>query len=262
MKKSLKICMCLVLMVSILITSTVSVFASPDKSISVYLQDYTKINIVGKGALAGAATGIIGAFGSDKGSKVTYDNISRKRMSFDEEPQIIDGRTYVPIRAIAEELGYTVSWDGANQCVILSTVIDTAASRYEDVIQYERFIDLFKDLQTAGTQKKFTRLSGINKYSSTGDVQYIIDNYPHLEVKIKMYIGNNRSILSVTPHSSRSTIGTSKTGIVSTHTADCAATIINGRTLVPLRTVSELLGLDIKWNGDTRTIQISGVLID
>jgi peptidoglycan endopeptidase LytE len=33
-------------------------------------------------------------------------------------------------------------------------------------------------------------------------------------------------------------------------------TIINGSTLVPLRTIFEELGADIKWNNDTRTVTV------
>jgi len=38
---------------------------------------------------------------------------------------------------------------------------------------------------------------------------------------------------------------------------DVPAKIINGRTLVPLRFVSEALGCKVDWNGDTRTVTIS-----
>ena len=38
----------------------------------------------------------------------------------DADPFIMNDRTMVPIRVIAETLGYTVSWDGPNQCVTMS----------------------------------------------------------------------------------------------------------------------------------------------
>ena len=33
---------------------------------------------------------------------------------------IVEERTLVPIRAVAEEMGYRVSWDGANQVVTMT----------------------------------------------------------------------------------------------------------------------------------------------
>ncbi len=41
------------------------------------------------------------------------------------------------------------------------------------------------------------------------------------------------------------------------HAIDVPATIINGRTLVPLRFVSEALGAKVKWDGSTQTISIA-----
>lgn len=35
----------------------------------------------------------------------------------DSDPVIVSGRTLVPIRAVAEELGYTVGWDGDTRCI-------------------------------------------------------------------------------------------------------------------------------------------------
>lgn len=39
------------------------------------------------------------------------------KVNFDVEPQIIDGRTMVPVRAIFDSLGAVVKWDGNNQMV-------------------------------------------------------------------------------------------------------------------------------------------------
>lgn len=42
---------------------------------------------------------------------------------------------------------------------------------------------------------------------------------------------------------------------------DVPAKVIDGRTMVPLRFVSEAMGADVVWNGDTQTITISGKAI-
>ena len=40
-------------------------------------------------------------------------------------------------------------------------------------------------------------------------------------------------------------------------TLDVEPKIINGRTMVPVRAASELLGLKVDWNGDTNTVTIT-----
>lgn len=49
--------------------------------------------------------------------KIKIDN---KRIYPDSAPMIVEERTLVPIRAVAEEMGYRVSWDGANQVVTMT----------------------------------------------------------------------------------------------------------------------------------------------
>lgn len=46
------------------------------------------------------------------------------------------------------------------------------------------------------------------------------------------------------------------TYINNSYTMDVAPTVINNRTLVPLRAVAELIGADVKWHGDTKTITV------
>lgn len=48
-------------------------------------------------------------------------------------------------------------------------------------------------------------------------------------------------------------------GWESEYYTDVPAQIVNGRTLVPLRAVSELLGCDVDWNDSTRTVIIKSV---
>lgn len=49
-----------------------------------------------------------------------YDGYVREQYPMDTAPVIIDGRTLVPARALAEGLGFTVSWDAANGQAIFS----------------------------------------------------------------------------------------------------------------------------------------------
>ncbi len=57
---------------------------------------------------------LITALGTFNGIKVVYND---KAIDFDVPPQIINDRTMVPLRAIFEAIGATVSWDGETRTV-------------------------------------------------------------------------------------------------------------------------------------------------
>ena len=65
-------------------------------------------------------TFVVPTFAAEKPIKVRLMNymdsngkwVKEKYIEFDVEPQIIDGRTMVPIRAVVEELGWSVFWQG------------------------------------------------------------------------------------------------------------------------------------------------------
>lgn len=54
------------------------------------------------------------AFAEDEGRVITV-NLDEAPIAFDVPPQLIDGRTMVPLRKIFEALGATVSWDDETQ---------------------------------------------------------------------------------------------------------------------------------------------------
>ena len=108
-------------------------------------------------------------------------SIDGNYIKFDVQPQIINGRTLVPMRKIFEELGATVDWDDSTQ-----TAIGT------------------KD----NTVVKFT----INDYT--------------------MYKNE------------------------SAKTLDVPAQLINGRTLIPLRAVSEAFDCQVGWDGNDSIVSI------
>ncbi len=108
--------------------------------------------------------------------KVTLDG---KRLPFDQAPVIVNGRTLVPLRAIFEALGATVSWNDSTKTV------------------------------TANKQNTTVSLT-INESD--------------------MYINNKTISLDVAP------------------------ALIGGRTLVPVRAVSEAFACDVKWDDTTKTV--------
>ncbi len=80
-------------------------------------------------------------------------------------PVVIDGTTYLPVRAISSSLGLNVDWNGDTQTIILSTKADESVKNNDDVNSdfkktmddYELFIDNY--------------VTYMNKYKS-GDLSF------------------------------------------------------------------------------------------
>lgn len=123
--------------------------------------------------------------------KVTVE-IDGKTIEFDVAPQIIDGRTMVPLRKIFEEIGASVKWDNDTQTV------------------------------SARKNKKTITLT-----IDTADLQ----------------IDKGKTDDAGNP-------------IVETVALDVPAKILNGRTLVPVRAISESFGLDVQWNETEQKVVI------
>jgi hypothetical protein len=116
--------------------------------------------------------------------KITINGEAKK---FDVMPQIIDGRTLVPMRAIFENLGASVGW--------------------------------YDETQTAFAMKD--------------------------DVSIVLQIGNTIMAKSITN-------GESETIVL-----DVPAQLINSRTLVPIRAVSEAFDCNVDWIEETQSVIIT-----
>ena len=108
--------------------------------------------------------------------------IDGTKIEFDVQPQIINGRTLVPMRKIFEELGAVVDWDNTTQTAI-------------------------------GTKENMV-------------VKFTINDYT-------MYKNE------------------------SANTLDVPAQLIDGRTLIPLRAVSEAFDCHVDWDGNNSSVYIS-----
>lgn len=121
---------------------------------------------------------------------ISFDNgeikiyINGKRIFTDSVPIIVEDRTLVPIRAIAEEMGYDVGWNGDEMLVTLE-----AQGGYP-ILHY-------------------------NIFSSTA-----MKNYEKFEL-------------------------------------DVPPTIYRDRTYMPLRSATEAMGADVKWDGTLKRIDIT-----
>ncbi len=111
-------------------------------------------------------------------------SLNEQPMNFDDVPQIIEDRTFVPMRALLEALGAQVDWDSANRQAI-----------------------------------------GVTS-----------------SMKLQMIIGSPQAYINgaAFPLEDRD-----------------KARLLNDRTYLPLRFVSEGMGYDVEWVGETRTILIS-----
>lgn len=111
--------------------------------------------------------------------------VNGKKVGFDVEPQLINGRTMVPMRAIFEALECDVEWDNDNQQI-------TAAKEEDDVVT--------------------TIVMQIDKNS--------------------MMVDEEEKVLDVAP------------------------TLVDGRTLVPVRAISEALGVNVEWHNPIQAVDI------
>ncbi len=107
--------------------------------------------------------------------------VDGNKVYFDQLPAIVNDRTLVPLRAIFEALGATVSWDGATRTV--------------------------------------TGVKG--------------------DIKVNLTIDSDQLYVNGTPK-----------------TIDVPAMIINDRTMVPARAISEALGCFVDWDAAIRTVKI------
>jgi hypothetical protein len=51
---------------------------------------------------------------------VTGGRYGRVRYTLNQEPRIVDSRTFIPLRFVSEHVGYTVAWDGATQIITIT----------------------------------------------------------------------------------------------------------------------------------------------
>lgn len=108
--------------------------------------------------------------------------VDTSKVETDTPPMVVDGRTLVPVRAIFEAIGATVTWDSATS---------TATGIRGDIV-------------------------------------------------VSIQINNTTAYVNGEPR-----------------TLDVPAQLINGRTMVPARFISESMGCDVTWHQDTATVGVA-----
>ena len=118
-------------------------------------------------------SGVIG-YASPKTIEVIFNNMKIKvngnDIKSDTEPFVYENRTYVPLRAVAENLGADVYWDGATNMVSIQD------SRNEKISDY------YDSIYLLGTSTRLTEISDslfgcLNILAYESRDSYVFDNY-------------------------------------------------------------------------------------
>lgn len=198
-------------------------------------------------------------FAADKPIKVKLCNymdssgkwVKEKYIKFDSQPIIDNGRTLVPIRAIAEELGYIVSWDGKTNSAVITYKIAEYGGKAEEYYskknQTLRFANLIYRIEAKNSSIPsnfvYARKEGFN-YSETETVASIgeIFNTPGYRLaEVRFWLNSKEAQLMVGNVALQSFP-------LTFYRMDVPAKIVKERTLIPLRAFGEMLGLDVSWD--------------
>ena len=193
--------------------------------------------------------------------------VESKYIKFDVDPVVENGRTLVPIRAIAEELGYEVEWEPGNRknLILIHTDLlsydiksDRVTTYFENNNQLNSFIYSVRQCQDGygknidGSKRK-SGLSSDFMECSVDDMLYNPRKITATSVGAQCYL----TIGSKVGSSGIAMGGSANYGIIYDYVMDVTPKVVNQRTLLPLRAVGELLGLQVEWDGTNRTVIIT-----
>lgn len=208
--------------------------------------------------------------------------VDSKYIKFDVDPIIIDGRTMVPIRAIAEELGWRVKWqslgENSGKVGLYNNVpsgfdFDTNPQLLAYVYNMRKNIDgkspSMKGDEIVGMYRRVRDTSGttplveipynIDKVLYSGKKIFFTVNIHVYDTDLPDVRGNVNG--EYIPNDFYAHIFNVDNGTELDYTygtsGDVQPQIIDGRTLIPLRAFGEVLGLDVSWDNNTRTVIIS-----
>ena len=190
------------------------------------------------------------SYASNNASSITLQignttaTVYGKQAVLDAAPVIIDGRTMVPIRFIAESLDCTVDWDAQNKTVT--------------ILQYKNFgfsgaVSGVPDTVSEGFSEGFS--GGVSDEVSGGVSDEIISNWGK---RVILQIGKNAVAVDDITYDTVTTYPKGFDLLKSTNAVqiDAAPVIINGRTLVPIRVIAENLNCKVDWDAQSKTVTI------
>lgn len=201
----------------------------------------------------------------------------------DAKPIIVEGRTLIPIRAVAEAIGYKVEWLGDTAEIVLTSRVSMKGNEYDEFRGYparynqaQSIYSCFKDLEAgkglSKTAPGFTKVG--KKVNCAKFTEFVTGHGGHFENVIKMGVNNVNATSTVRSdfkplQNLNSLWGFGErnydlykkydnTGYMVAHyKMDVAPLVVNGRTYIPLRAATELMGMDVKWDNETRTVTIT-----
>lgn len=161
---------------------------------------------------------------------VIADLTTSDEISLDVPPQIIDGRTLVPVRAVSECLGCNVNWDDEKQIVIIESVSDNNTEEPNGTpLPTESTANLIEynaeNEQYASYMKEFKLLDSAKNSEGNYDITYTLQTYLEgrglVAVEFKCLDENGREV---------DRFGSSFRGTDYTWSSHEAKTTISGKT--------------------------------
>ena len=207
--------------------------------------------------------------------------VDSKYIKFDVDPIIIDGRTMVPIRAIAEELGWRVKWlsygEGSGKVQLFNNV--DSGFDFNTNPQLNSFVyNLRKNIDGKYISIKGDEVMASRMYTQGGKSTEIMKGPYNIDDVLysgkKIYFNVNIHVSDKKLPQERGNISgkyisndfyasilNSENGLQTIYSygtsGDVQPQIIDGRTLIPLRALAEIMGLTVSWDDATRTVTIT-----
>lgn len=201
------------------------------------------------------------------------DLVNEKYIDFDVEPQMINDRVMIPIRFVAEELGYKVGWIDNNivgKVVTVFTVVEKKELDNGLLNKNTQLKSVFSLIEDIDSGKKVPNFSNnVLRFSikQPENYQKINKNVNFNTILNCNYIGVEGSFAvqrksGMTVDYCLDVYGRNEDFkvvelIETSYIFDVLPQVIDGRTLVPLRAVGEMLGLEVEWDGVNRIVTLS-----
>lgn len=173
-------------------------------------------------------------------------------------PMVVRERTLLPIRGVAEKLGYEVNWSNIDRRV---DIIKTSKDFGDKLpAQGDRVFNTLVDNCSDGGNK--------NEYMSTTYYYFSLKNMDkealnkfkerileHQELKYGAYlrIGDSKGVAYVA-NANRFGIDEARVN----YQMDVPPCLYKDRTLLPLRAVGEMLGFKVTWDGNAGAVYLDG----
>lgn len=249
MRKVISLLLCLVMIFSI----TIPTFAA-EKPIRIKLCNYTDTtdNWVGEKWIISK--------NDVKAFKKEHPNA--KYIVSDTKAVIKNQRTMVPLRVIAEELGYTVEWGGGSVTLyrIVSNIQGSNNSGYKyykNYNQFSKFINLFYRLE-GGRVDRFDDISlSFDENYRTTSIGEMVNNGKLFIYTIDLSVGSEKGYVDFVSRSSLENYDDMVSAGVFYNIDSPAYIDKQNRTMIPLRAMGEMMGLSVSWDNANRVVTIS-----